>query len=297
MTQPIHVASVLLIASKARRRRLVPSLRVVGEPVGYSLEVRGPAELCEPRAGWDVIVIDGESMLDDGQRAEVLRHAALPAHRFATTLYLCNRLPSELEVEQALASADDLVWQGRDTGDRVRRRVQTAALAPWRRACLLRLEAERRGERCLRLVHPAPAHVEPESRHDDPTRQRVRRIDRAQPLILLDRAARLGEVAHKLVVAAFHEGRRVGVAAVHESGERICAAVVEELEVGRRSLRPEDIDEMEARYGDEDGSPVVAARFAGAEGGIEAIRAELRRLALDELAAIERHDARLAFKP
>lgn len=299
MNEPIHVASVLLVASKSRRRRLLPWLGVVGEPVAYTLEERAPAELPECGPSWDVIVVDGESIPSDAARAEVLHRTTLPAHRFATTLYVCNRLPTDTEREQALAWADDVVEQGREAGDCIRRRVQAVALAPWRRACLRRLEAERRGAGHLRLVHPAREEVsEPEHVVAEPTTRRMRRLDRAQPLILADRAARLGDVAHKLVVAAFHEGRRVGVAAVQESAERICAALVDELEAGRRSLRPEDIDEMEARYGaEQEGSPVVAARFAGADGAIEAIRAELRRLALDELDAIERHDARPAFEP
>lgn len=46
MNEPIHVASVLLVASKPRRRRLLPWLGVVGEPVAYTLEERDASQEC-----------------------------------------------------------------------------------------------------------------------------------------------------------------------------------------------------------------------------------------------------------
>lgn len=289
------VASVLLLAVESRAQRLLPWLRVIGEPVRYALDAMAPEELPAESSRWDVIVIDGESTADDALRLRVLQRTARGPHRLCTTLYVCNRLASDTELEHAGTWADDVVLSGWQLGERVRRRVQAIALAPWRRATALRLEAQRRGDERLRIVQPAAD----ESSQAPPVERegRRRRLDRAQPFVLLDRAARIGGATHELVSAAFHEGRRVGVASVQESAARICASLVDELSVGRRSLSEADIAVMEADYARRDVSPVVAARFDGAEAVLVAIRAELANLARAELAAIELRDARPAYEP
>jgi hypothetical protein len=255
--------------------------------------------LPELGVSWDVIVVDGESIESDAQRADVLRRIREYPHCFATTLYVCNRLPSRLEAEQALAGADDVVCQGWELGDRVRRRVQSVALAPWRRAAALRLEAERLGDQRLRVVRPAPDAGRAPTVGGGPEQSTgtIRRLDRALPFVLLDHASRLGDAARELVVDAFYEGRRVGVAAVHESAEQLCLRLVDELAQGRPALRPEDVEDIEATFRAEPGSPIVAARFGGAEAGITAVREELRFLANAALAAIDRRDARPASEP
>lgn len=123
------VARVLLVAHPARQPALAECLHVVGEAVTYALHLAEPASapLDQP---WDVIVIDGESVASEPERIRVLRLARTPSR--ASVLYVCSRLPHARELEHA-ALADDYVYSGWAQADRVRRRVQVVALAPWRR--------------------------------------------------------------------------------------------------------------------------------------------------------------------
>ncbi|MCA9607914.1 MAG: hypothetical protein KC619_20030 [Myxococcales bacterium] len=123
------VARVLLVAHPARQETLAACLRVVGEAVTYELQLAEPAHAPLDRP-WDVIVIDGESVAAEPERLRVLRLARRQPR--ATVLYVCSRLPHARELEHA-ALADDYVYSGWAESDRVRRRVQVVALAPWRR--------------------------------------------------------------------------------------------------------------------------------------------------------------------
>lgn len=148
VSDPFTVASVLLVAVPDRARQLAPWLRAIGEPVHYALAVVEPDRLT-PEPACDVIVIDGESVADDLVREELLRRACDP---FLTSLYVCKRMPSEEEVQLALTWPSDFIEQGWEFKDRLRRRVQSLALAPWRRATAARLLAERLGDRRLRVL-------------------------------------------------------------------------------------------------------------------------------------------------
>lgn len=284
------VASVLLLATETRRRHVQPWLGVVGEPVGYALEALDPSELPELGRSWDVIVVDGLSCASGAQRARVLRRASQPPHRFASTIYLAG---SSEDGERALSWAHDVVAVGAQQGERLRRRVQGIALAPWRRSLTLRLEAERRGPQRLRLV---VSNDDP-GLAPEPVTQRSARLDRALPFVLLQKAVGLGQGASDLVTRAFHEGRRVGVATMRDKTRCVCAGLSTEIEQGRRLLRDEDVAEMEARYRDEGGSPVVAARFGGASAAVAAAQADLERIAAEELVAVERYDVCPASEP
>ena len=123
------VARVLLVAHAARQPALAAHLYVSGEAAAYALHFAEPASarLAEP---WDVIVVDGESVADEPERLRVLRLARRQPR--ASVLYVCSRLPHAHELEHA-ALADDYVLSGWAQADRVRRRVQLVALAPWRR--------------------------------------------------------------------------------------------------------------------------------------------------------------------
>ena len=123
------VARVLLVAHSTRQMALAACLRVVGEAVTYELQVAEPARAPLDRS-WDVIVVDGESVADEPERLRVLRLARRQPK--ASVLYVCSRLPHARELEHA-ALADDSVYSGWAEADRVRRRVQVVALAPWRR--------------------------------------------------------------------------------------------------------------------------------------------------------------------
>ncbi|MCC6876078.1 MAG: hypothetical protein IT378_17350 [Sandaracinaceae bacterium] len=148
-----RVASVLLVAHELREPLLRPWLRVVGEPVGYALEVTRPEDLLpllRARTGlWDVVLVDGESLCSDDDREELLRALRFSPERVATLLYVCTARPSEAEVHGALAWSDDQIGQGGELGRRLQRRVQCVALAPWRRAMAARA---RPSTRRLRLV-------------------------------------------------------------------------------------------------------------------------------------------------
>jgi hypothetical protein len=152
----LRVASVLLVVHELRERLLLPWLRVVGEPVGYSLETARPHEALElaqaTTSWWDVILVDGESIDSDARREELLRVLRFHRDRLATLLYVCTRQPSDAEAQNALIWTDDQIGQGWEFGRRLQRRVQCVALAPWRRSVALRAEAELRGAGRLRLV-------------------------------------------------------------------------------------------------------------------------------------------------
>ncbi len=145
MSAPL-VASVLLVAAEPRQGLIAPWLCVVGQPVAYGLDVRAPEEVARLRRSWDVIVIDGESIPADDERANLLRRTSRHPHTFATVLFLFSRSPSDVEVRQAMAWADDVIRRGEELEDRLHRRVQAIALAPWRRASGLRLEDARRDD-------------------------------------------------------------------------------------------------------------------------------------------------------
>lgn len=157
MDEPTSVACVLLVATDARARALAPWFTVDGEPVRYTLDTMSPAEASMSVASsiraWDLIVLDGESVGDDALRDQLF--AELRAHRggLVTLLFVCTPRPSSAELRQALGWADDHLTQGWEFGLHLRRRVQSVALAPWRRSLALRVEAELRGDRRLRLVH------------------------------------------------------------------------------------------------------------------------------------------------
>lgn len=150
------VARVLLIATPARQRELAPWLRVVGHPVRYDLDLVTPL-MAEPRREptWNVIVIDGDSIPTETERESLLRRMTFQS--WATTLYVAQHaaLDPDAERDLAFAWASDTIWQGWQLGDRLRRRVQEIALAPWLRSMACREEAERLGNRRLRLIRPA----------------------------------------------------------------------------------------------------------------------------------------------
>lgn len=276
------VAQVLFIAAPSRQRELAPHLRADGLSVDYALDLVTPRELPETLR-WDVVVIDGESLVDARERARVLRIAA--AGGFVTTLYVCSRLPFEDEMEQALGCADDFVYPGWAFPERVARRVQAIALAPWRRSMALRMRAERDGDPKLRVLSPAePAAAPPRT---------PMRLDRALPFVLAERAWRIGGQTPEMVARAFHEGRRLGVAAVKDRAEQLCDTLADELERGLRALSPEVVEELERDAIEDEAfaSPVIAARYRTGLGVLETVRASMASLVRDELSAIERHRA------
>lgn len=294
MSNRTNVASVLLVATAERQRVVAPWLKVVGEPVGYTLERVPPADVQSFGGPHDLILIDGESVPDDADRESLLRRSK--QYRFASLLYLCNPLPSDREIEQALAWADDVIQQDWQVGDRVRRRVQTIALAPWRRTVALRMEATRKGDRRLRVVRSNPTAMPAnDTSKRDPGH--AARLDPALSFVLLERAHAIGGRTPELVAEVFHEGRRVGVGALTLSIERLCDELLRELEQSYGALTPELMEDIEALFRVASGSPVVAARFGGAGDAIATLREELRRLTREELAAIERHETRRAQDP
>lgn len=300
MSELPNVANVLLVATPERARELAPWLRVVGQPVRYALEVVAPCSANpRPDPAWGVIVVDGDSIATDAEREETLRR--MTGQLFATMLYIAQHDASDpgIERDQAFVWASDLIWQGWEFGDRLRRRVQEIALAPWLRSMALRAEAERLGDRRLRVVRPVRTW---EERDEQPT-GRVRRLDRAVPFVIAEKAAKLGGAAHRLVASAFHEGRRVGVVSVRESADAFCALLLDELRRAYDDMTPEMMRELEASFYAETshrvggGSPLIAARFGGASYAAGLIRTELQRLVREEIAAIDRHDARPVCEP
>ncbi|HMO96929.1 MAG TPA: hypothetical protein PKD27_12490 [Tepidiformaceae bacterium] len=259
------VASVLLVAAPPRQDELASALHVSDEPVRYDLELAEPG--APPSGGyWNVIVVDGESIPTDDARVELLRETA--EHRFAAVLYVASRIPSDTESAQAFAWASDVILQGWRFADRLRRRVASVALAPWRAATALRLEAVRLGDRRLRIVRTSAAvRAEPATAK--------RRLDRAVPFVLAERAWAVGGETPALVSEAFHEGRRIGVTALKESSDRTCEELLSEFQRIRPTL-----------------SPPEAQRYDGAADGVVALRYQLSRIAQEELEAIERHEAR-----
>lgn len=148
------VAWVALIAHQCRQQELAPLLKVQGEPVDYGLELIEPANT-PAKVGCDVIVIDGGSFVDADERGRVLRRVGQSRLDGVSTIYVSSRLPCEREIEEAWFWVDDLIEPGWRFGERLRRRVQTLALAPWRHSRRVRLRAERAG--ALRLcVFPRP---------------------------------------------------------------------------------------------------------------------------------------------
>ncbi|HJL15505.1 MAG TPA: hypothetical protein RMH99_07620 [Sandaracinaceae bacterium LLY-WYZ-13_1] len=215
MVSPPAVGSVLLVASEMRRDELEPALRVVGAPVTYEVEVLDPARaagtLRSSEGTWDVVIVDGVSTASDEEREALLRAARL--NHYAAILYVASRLPTEEETQQAFAWADDTVAAGWCFEERLRRRVQSIALAPWRRVETVRAARAQLGGRRLRLVR-----AEPE--------------DAGLPAVVGPQAETVeaGEGALDLVVAALREARGVGVASMRRRVGWVCAGVLEELE-------------------------------------------------------------------
>lgn len=279
-----RVAQVLLVAHASRLAELAGWLRVEGEEVGYTLHLAGPREVPDASA-WDVVVVDGESLVDDRTRLALLRRLASPP-RSAAVLYVCGCLPLDSEIEHATAWADDLVYSGWAQPERVRRRVQVVALAPWRRSKALRRAAESLGDRRLCVL--------PGGQADDGKGSAAAfgRVDPSHPIVLLERAHRSGATP-QMVAEAFHVGRRVGVTSLLERFEHMCGELTKELDETEQSPQPEHIADVEATFSDAD-VPAFAARLAGARGALEAIRVGLRGMASSELEAIEQHTVRPA---
>jgi hypothetical protein len=283
------VARVLLVAVPARQRELAPWLRAVGQPVRYDLDLVEPSSAA-PRLdpAWSVIVVDGDSIATDAERESVLRR--MREQQFASVLYVAQQAASDpgVERDQAFAWASDTILQGWELGDRLRRRVQEIALAPWRRSMALRSEAERLGDRRLRVVRFGVASDEDGSeRHTGDWR-----AHRAMPFVIAERASRQGPAVAALVADAFHEGRRVGVISARESVDDLCERLLHQLERSLESMPADLAEELERGLETAPGSPLVAARFGGATYVLGVLRDEVRRLARAELAAIERHEAR-----
>lgn len=271
MSSPVPtVASVLLVAARPRQDELASALHVSGEPVRYDLELAEPGAL--PSGGyWNVIVVDGESIPNDGVRVDLLREAA--QHRFTTVLYVASRFPSDTETAQAFAWASDVILQGWRFADRLGCRVASVAFAPWRAATALRLEAVRLGDRRLRIVRTSAAvRAEPATAR--------RRLDRAVPFVLAERAWAVGGETPALVSEAFHEGRRIGVTALKDSIDRTCEELLGEFQRLRPTL-----------------SAPETQRYDGAADGVVALRYQLSQIAQEELEAIERHEARAEREP
>lgn len=270
---PLDVASVLLVAIEARQRDLAPWLRVMGEPVRYRLERVAPG--AEPSGGpWNVIVVDGDSIPTVDAREEVL--ATMSREPFAVVLYIASRLPSDIEVDRALAWATDLILQDADLGDRLRRRVQAVALAPWRASSALRWEAQRLGDRRLRVVSPAAggreAHGTEASEAERSTRLSVARSGQAGtlapvlPPALARQAWAIGGPASDLVRRAFDAGRSAGVASALKTIDSFCALSIDDLRAAAR-LTPKGF----------------AERFAAGAAAVSSIRDRLEQIALEEL--------------
>ncbi len=247
-TAPV-VARVLLVAHPARQEELASWLRVEEtDEARYELRVCTPETLAaEPAC--DVIVIDGESLPREPSRfALTLVHQAGHRPRDASVVYVCSRLPSEQELDLARTWADDYVYAGWAQADRVRRRVQLVALAPWRRSRALRRYAETLGNARLRVLPSTP------------------------------------EPATETASDAAGQARRAAVNDLSGRLDRLCQSLLEEVESGRRC--PEAIESIETAYRGAR-SPVVAARFDGASAAVEAVWGTLRQLLREELAAID----------
>ncbi len=255
------VAEVLLVAQPSRQRELAPCLRVEAEDVRYAVRVAAPAEVgADP--GADVVLIDGESFIEDRSRLGFLRRVGARPRR-ATILYVCSRVPLESELDYAGAWADDFVYPGWAHAERVRRRVQVVALAPWRRASALRERAERLGERRLRLVLGTGEGARPAA----------------------DRDAGSGGLAQR----AFEAGHRSGATAVARAVDRRCEQLLAELRAARGALSPDLVREIDAaiRESAAAASPVVAARARGAHDAIAALRGHLSGILRDELGELD----------
>ncbi|HJL14538.1 MAG TPA: hypothetical protein RMH99_02710 [Sandaracinaceae bacterium LLY-WYZ-13_1] len=189
------VARILLVAHASRQRELSACLHVRDEDVAYTLRHASLDDVPLAVDAWDVIVVDGASFLDDGARLRLLRQLGRRPRR-ATILYVCSRLPLETELAYAGFWCDDLVYPGWAQPERIRRRVQVVALAPWRRAAAARRLAEQRGDRRLRaLTVPSSEREEPVSGSlEPPLRGGVTRRDLER---VFDAACRGGsEAAH-----------------------------------------------------------------------------------------------------
>lgn len=276
MADTPKVAAVLLVAVASRRRLLASSLRVVGEPVAYELDPIEPQHLedalTRERRRADVILIDGESVAEDRERERLLRTAYMHADRLSTVLYLSTRLPSHEEAEFSLVWADDIIFPGWQFGDRLRRRIQAIALAPWRRSVALRLEAERRGDRCLRVIRPRSDGGEPvPERSPGPSPSPERWL----PNSLVDRGRGLGDRLSSVAADAFDEGWRAAAGAV----ERISQRIIDEHAAKMESLTPVQVAEIEALYRAAPAprplSPVIVARYLSALTALEELQLAL----------------------
>lgn len=277
-----EVARVLLVAHPSRRRQLTPWLIVEGEPVGYSLEHEVP-DVAATASEWDVIVVDGESFPDERGRLALLRRLD-ERPRVSAVVYVCSRLPLDREIEHASRYCDDWILPGWAHPERVRRRIQVIALAPWRRQLAVRLRAERMGEARLQVVGGTGEAL-----------PRSGRAGHARGFVLLERAYQAGATP-AMVADAYHEGRRAAVASIAEGADSIFAALREELARTRFTLPAEAIEDIEASARSRaarDGtrSAVLAARVQGAEGALDGAHGQLVRMLGVELEAIERREA------
>lgn len=281
------VARVLLVAHPSRHAQLASWLDVEDEPepVTYVLDCMAPGEPRPQRWWWDVVVVDGESFPDERARLELLREFERP--RTVSVIYVLSRLLLERELEHAALFCDD--WTLPDP-DRVCRRVQVVALAPWRRERALRLRAQQLGDGRLRVL-PRPEPVAPPGGRGP----EGRRAGHTRGFVLLEQAYRLGATP-QMVAEAFHEGRRAGVTAVAEGAEGALAFLREELARICARLPVEAVEDIEAsararaaREGMR--SAIVAARVQGAEGTLNGLEGQLGQVVRRELDAIERREA------
>lgn len=315
---PSEVAGVLLVASDERRSMLEPAFQVIGAPVRYGLDVLSPERTGWPpadsgRERWDVVVVDGPSLRGGAELDGVLAWMSLPPHDFSTVVYVCSGSTSEHEVLAQRHRVDDVVRDDAELVERLRRRVQLVALAPWRRSCALRAHAERLGDRRLRVLGPPSDFGEgPMARA-----RRIRRFDHEAPFRLLERASQMGLEVAELVAHAFHEGRRDGIAALHARADLLCADLIAEVAqavvsftdlpedalLDRRLRRspsrrqdvrrsdPPSMPQTEPTFPFATASAILAARFDGSRDALEVFREELGQLASQELARIDRHEA------
>jgi len=240
---------------------------VEGEGAQYKLHL-ATAEAVPFDDAWDVVVLDGESLFDDEQRLELMRRLHEQLRGGASILFVCSRLPREQELTDAKAWADDFIYSGWAEAERVQKRVQLVALAPWRRSVALRRHAEEAGDTRLRVL---PGGASPAKSAAQAGRQDLA-------------PARMTTTQARLAADAFHEGRRIALVDIQRRVDRACKGLLEEVLGGLDCV--EAAQSIKATYKDA-ASPVVAARFGGASAAVEAVWGTLRQLVREELVQVE----------
>lgn len=271
-----HSAQVLLVAHASRWAELV-SLLAALEQEGVRFHQVLPEEVPVVTHAWEVVVIDGESLVDARQRRALLRALAREP-RSATVLFVCGRRPSQGEIEDATALADDHIRAGWEA-KQLCRRVRALALAPLRRARAARQAVEQLGAARLRVLpggRDAEAGPGPASASSRSSARRLAPRPLASP---------------ELVEEVFRQGRRVEAAHIRAEAERICEGVLREVAEAEANVSTETLADIEDTFRGLE-SPVAAARFGGARAAVLALRAELSRYLRDEQASIERHQVR-----